>query len=1130
MLRSRYPLLAVAVLIAASAAGAVPHQIDGGKITCGDVRFSFLSPTLVRMEYAPEGQFVDEPSVLVLDRDWPPCPLKVTQEDEWLVACTPAMELRWLTGRYTFDDQSLMITWRAGEGSGTWRPGSKHTANLKGTRGALDGIRAGHLPALDDGLLSRDGWTVLDDSRRPLWLGEEKWLAPRPHARARDMYFFAYGQDYAHMLSEYVRLCGPIPMLPRYAWGPWYSRYWAFSADEEKQIVSRFRELDIPLDVLVIDVDWHKYGWEGYDWNEELFPDPKGFLKWVHDQGVYVTANNHPGSALPVEDTHHAPAAKMAGLSGDALNRPLSWRLGDKKLNRAFVEAVHWPLERMGIDFWWIDGNPGSGVPDLNSTMWCAKTYYDGTQRRTGKRSLTFSRYGGLGQHRYPAGFSGDVYSDWDVLNYEIRYTTRAGNVAFPYWSHDIGGFHGNRLDPELYVRWCQFGALSPVLRLHSNHGVREPWEYGEQTLGIVRDYFKLRQRLYPYLNTCQRQVYETGMPLCRALYMHWPRHDEAYEYDYEYMLGPELLVAPITTPGQDGTATKQVWLPPGLWWDYWTGEPVRGPRVMAYQAGPERCPMFARAGAVVPMQSDMDYMGQRPLSPLTLDVWPGASGAINLYEDDGLSLDYQTGAFATTQIRTEQQGDDVQVTIGPRRGTFDGALVKRAYTLRLHGSLKPDQVTVASADEQIDTSAMAPAGRTATALQDDVLWSYDPDTRLAVVDIPAANANRQVKIALKGAGGDPRTIALRAKLLAMCAGAERAAKATQSLGIVTLMSAAVSLRSELGSYVQALADGDIDLEAIERGASEALARTWSTVARSPGAQATREELLKRLVGLTATATVRSFEGGQANTVVVSICSRVPLPGATVANVPVVPEGWLAGKADGRRLAAFGATGGGGLSYDLSVASRLEMPPLGLVEVGADLEVQYAGFTLTLQPRAGLDCSFVQQWHIIGPFPNKDSEGLGTAYPPETEIDLSASYPGLEGPATWKSTDWRHPARATDPAVFVNLEPMFTPKDRALAYAVCYVVSEREQPAKLSIGTDDGCKVWLNGKQVLYHPEPRPPEPGQDVVDVTLRKGLNTVLYKVANESGQWGLYLQVLGPGGKPARGLKTTLSPLAQ
>ncbi|MGB9880821.1 MAG: TIM-barrel domain-containing protein, partial [Anaerolineae bacterium] len=352
-----------------------------------------------------------------------------------------------------------------------------------------------------------------------------------------------------------------------------------------------------------------------------------------------------------------------------------------------FMDVLHKPLHAQGVDFWWIDGAAAS-APGLNGQMWTNKVYYDKTQTYTGKRALIFSRYGGHGSHRYPISFSGDTYSDWGVLRYEITFTPTAGNVLIPYWTHDIGGFFGNKLDDELFVRWVQFGAFSPFLRLHSDHGIREPWRYSRAAQRVVRAFFHLRYRLLPYIYTYSRQVHERALPLCRPLYLEWPHLEEAYTYRHQYLFGRELLVAPIDQPGEFGVAAKEIYFPPGTWVDLFTGRRIRGPKVAVWRSPLAQMPLFARAGAIVP-QAPLDM----PREALLVDVYAGADGEFELYEDDGKSLGYRDGAYRTTPIRYRMAAGQHCVEVGTAQGTYQGAPAKRAYLIRLLSLPRPKVV-----------------------------------------------------------------------------------------------------------------------------------------------------------------------------------------------------------------------------------------------------------------------------------------------------------------------------------------------------------------------------------------------------------------------------------------------------
>ena len=416
----------------------------------------------------------------------------------------------------------------------------------------------------------------------------------------------------------------------------------------------------------------------------------------------YVTAPGRNLIALRVLDWgHNGGILKPSGLASDPQLQDTNvyFNLAERGHAEVYMR-YHNELVDRGVAFWWIDGE-SARMEGLDGQMWTNRVYYDYQQQHTGQRSLIFSRYGGPGSHRYPAFFTGDCYSNWKVLAWEVPYTLKSGNVLVSYVTHDIGGFIGPlRDDFELYARWLQFGALSPLLRLHSAHenplegNVRLPWTYGDAGVEMARRFFQLRYSLIPYLYTYCREAYDTGLPLCRALYLEYPDEPEAYRRSDEYLLGRELLVAPVTSPAVAGVATRSIWFPPGQWVDWFTGEVYTGGRTVDYDCPLERMPLFVRGGSIIPRQPDMAHTGERPVDPLILDVYPGAA-TFSVYEDDGLSLEYAEGRYRRTPVQLSGQEGDWQLTIGPPQGEYGGMRPRKQYEVRLHADRQPERVTV---------------------------------------------------------------------------------------------------------------------------------------------------------------------------------------------------------------------------------------------------------------------------------------------------------------------------------------------------------------------------------------------------------------------------------------------------
>ena len=277
------------------------------------------------------------------------------------------------------------------------------------------------------------------------------------------------------------------------------------------------------------------------------------------------------------------------------------------------------PLEKQGIDFWWLDWQQQktTSLAGVNPTFWLNYVHFS-DQQRQGVRPLLFHRWGGLGNHRYQIGFSGDTVSVWPSLAFQPWFTATAANVGYAYWSHDIGGHMPGAVDPELMTRWVEFGAFSPILRTHTTKNPdseRRIWVYPEPYSSILRRTFQQRYAMQPYIYTEARRTYDTGVAFLRPLYYDWPEAPEAYANKNEYLFGDEMLVAPVVTAGEkiSGLATEKVWLPQGEWVEWATGKQLTGPTAVDRSFSIEQTPVYLKAGAIIPMQPPMRYAGEKP-------------------------------------------------------------------------------------------------------------------------------------------------------------------------------------------------------------------------------------------------------------------------------------------------------------------------------------------------------------------------------------------------------------------------------------------------------------------------------------------------------------------------------------
>jgi alpha-glucosidase len=753
-------------------------------VVSGQARFTVLAPRLIRMEWSGASEFEDRASLVFIDRRQPVPPFTSVVKGGWLTITTDALTLRYKTGSGAFTASNLEVRFTLDRVPVVWHPGLEDKGNLLGTTRTLDGVN-GPATKLEPGLISRDGWVVVDDSTRLLYDGSDwPWVTPRPVGKRQDLYFFGYGHDYRGALADFTKVAGRIPMPPRFAFGIWWSRYWAYSDEEFEQLVREFEARTLPLDVLVVDMDWHltfggawdnnpkdqsghTKGWTGFTWDKNYFPDPAGFLDWTDAHGLRTPLNLHPASGIQPWESQYPAMAKSMGID-PASQKYVPFDIVDKKFATNFFDLVIHPLEKQGVDFWWLDWQQSdkTSLEGINPTWWLNYAFFTDMERQGKRRPLIFHRWGGLGNHRYEIGFSGDTYSTWQSLAYQPYFTATAANVGFGYWSHDIGGHMNGPVEPELYTRWIQFGVFSPILRTHTtkNPGAeRRIWAYPPAFSDAMREAFLLRSSLIPYIYTASRGTYDTGVPFLRPLYWDSPEAIEAYVSKDEYLFGDSLLVAPIVAPRdkETGLATRSVWLPAGSWVEWSSGRVVDGPATITRHFAIDEIPVYVKGGAVIPMQQPVERAGQHPTAdPLVLEIFPpgtattriyderreattpeaveSGSTTMRVYEDQGDSTAYQAGEGAWTTVRVTRDRGVRTIRIEPVQGQYAGMPSARGYEIRLRNLPPPQRATVGGGSVAFATAT----GRDRRAKEGlppaRAEWWYEGETATIVILVPA--------------------------------------------------------------------------------------------------------------------------------------------------------------------------------------------------------------------------------------------------------------------------------------------------------------------------------------------------------------------------------------------------------
>ena len=694
-------------------------------------RITMLTEGLVRLEYSEDGIFEDRATQTVINRDFPPVEFQVKETEEELEILTWRFRLNYNKKEFNPRGLKAQVLGNTGFWNNVWHYGDE-LRDLKGTARTLDTVDGAC--ELGHGLVSTEGFSVLDDSAS-LILTEEGWVAPRKKG-IQDIYFWGYGLDYLECLKDFYYLCGKTPMLPRFALGNWWSRYYEYTEASYLELMNRFDEEGIPFTVAVIDMDWHlvnidpKYGtgWTGYTWNREFFPDPKRFMDSLHERGMRITLNVHPADGIrPHEEMYEAMAKEL----GKDISReePGAFEITDPAFLSAYFKYAHHPNEEKGVDFWWLDWQQG-GITKMEGLdpLWMLNHFHFLDSARNGKRPMTFSRYAGPGSHRYPVGFSGDTVVTWESLKFQPYFTSTASNIGYGWWSHDIGGHMNGYKDDELEGRWYQLGVFSPVNRLHSTKNEfngKEPWRFNPEIHSMMNEFLQLRHKMVPYLYTMNYRAYAQDTPLVLPMYYYNPRCLESYRVPNEYYFGTGLIVAPITSPRLSGLnrAKERVWLPEGTFIDFFSGTIYEGGRMMDMYRDINTMPVFAKAGAVIPMTEEIDAVSTcgNP-SSLTLKVYAGADGSFSLYEDDNETCDYEKGICAITEFEWKWDGEQ-RFAVHPVQGELSLVPEKRDYTIEIWGCTESEVLCTSN-------------GKTAEAEA-----SYDADKNCLKITVSQADA-----------------------------------------------------------------------------------------------------------------------------------------------------------------------------------------------------------------------------------------------------------------------------------------------------------------------------------------------------------------------------------------------------
>lgn len=592
-------------------------------------------------------------------------------------------------------------------------------------------------------------------------------------------YYFIYGPSFKHILGRYTELTGRAPLIPKWAFGLRQAGYWDQRQVEEYS--KKYRNKHIPCDLIHIDSGWldkgsdylghgihygnNPRGYVDFKWDKRQFPNPKAMISKLSKQGfkfsLWETAlvNPNVGKFYDYGAKH---GYFMKNPNGSVALVPYGTRGPSAVVDFSNPKAAEWWKEQhkylidMGVDAFKMDisGNlstaknavffNGKSVEQMRilHKLWNLRTVFDAVKDYTGKRGYIISSIATAGTQRYPVHWSGDYKNNFEGIQAKIRSAQNMGLSGFAYYSPDFPS-QRNLKDPKLFIRWAQYGFLNPVCQDWCNL----PWNYGMKAEDNFRFYDDLHYRLLPYFYSYAWIANQTGIPIVRAMVLEYQDDPAVYEKDLQYMLGRELLVAPIYENAniQDKYSTRNVYLPKGKWIGYWTGNVYTGPANISVKVTLDKIPLFVRAGAIIPMAPLMNYVGEKPVNPLTLDIYPSGTSSFTLYEDDGETENYKKGDFALTTFVCIEQQNGIIIDIGESRGEYKGRLKSRSYVLKVNQVSYPQDVKVERKAMKRYSSAEDFKGATKG-------WWYNSSKNVVLVKIGAIKSNRGTKVYLKGA------------------------------------------------------------------------------------------------------------------------------------------------------------------------------------------------------------------------------------------------------------------------------------------------------------------------------------------------------------------------------------------
>jgi len=654
-------------------------------------RFTILTERLVRIEYSENQNFIDEPTTLVVNRNFSKPDFKIKEDKNYLEITTSYFKLFYTKGRKLNGSKNFRVEvlntdkmWHYKHVEAKTYPTSKIIEDGKITN--------------YKGLYSIDGFVSIDDSKNKI-VNPDGTL--KDNYADIDTYLFVYLNDFELCLKDYFKLTGSPGLIPRYALGNWWNRNTDYNDLSLKQLIDNFEYHKIPLSIVLLDKDWHIRTYEGknhlktgFTFDKEKFKVPYEMISYLHSKGIRVGLSINPTEGLYSLDEYYEQALKYIEADESGV---IPYNVLDPKWVDIYLKLFIHPLDALGVDFYFLDSYDNKN--ELNDYLLKHYQYFDMT-RNYKRRPMVLGYNSTMAQHRYPVLYAGKTVVDWKSLKQIPLYNANAANMGISWWSHDIGGYFKGIEDSELYIRYVQLGTFSPILKFGADAGKyykREPWRWNLKTMNIVTDYLQLRHKLIPYLYSEAYKYTKEGTPIIKPLYYKAKEMYDDLLYSSEYYFGSELFVTPITQK-KDYVMNRVVhrfYIPEGIWYDFFTGKKFPGNHNYVLFFKDQHYPVFAKAGSIIPLGINENINDTTPPRDMEIHFFPGISNEYLLYEDDGVSDLYKKGFYLLSKIEYNYLPNNYTVIIRALEGKSGIVPDYRNYKLVFRNTKKAGDVIV---------------------------------------------------------------------------------------------------------------------------------------------------------------------------------------------------------------------------------------------------------------------------------------------------------------------------------------------------------------------------------------------------------------------------------------------------